>query len=147
MRIWSKSLIPVLPTKQLKAMRYELGDMIKQYPNIKHPLVKFANYYNIKYLAQYFKEVCNECEKRGIKMNHKYNMEIWNLWQIKVPLEDNGVPNEACRFKEDNRRYLIQCYYNLQEKYDRGIITQEEWEKLKSCPDFFDVDAYDGIDY
>lgn len=51
MRIWSKRLIPILPTKQLKAMRYELGDMIKQYPNIKHPLVKFANDYGIKYLG------------------------------------------------------------------------------------------------
>lgn len=29
MRIWSKKLIPVLPKKQLMAMRYELGNMIK----------------------------------------------------------------------------------------------------------------------
>ena len=112
-------------------MRYELGDMIKQYPNIKHPLVKFANYYNIKYLAQYFKEVCNECEKRGIKMNHKYNIEIWNLWQIKVPFEDNGIPDETCRFKEDNEEYLKICYWNLYEKYLRKIITDEEWQKIE----------------
>ena len=23
-----------------------------------------------------------------------------------------------------------QCYYNLQEKYDRGIISEDEWEKI-----------------
>ena len=34
MRIWPKILITsgALPTKQLKSMRYELGDMIKQHP-------------------------------------------------------------------------------------------------------------------
>ena len=29
-----------------------------------------------------------------------------------------------------NERYLRQCYYNLQEKYDDGIIPEEEWKKL-----------------
>lgn len=132
MRIWSKVLIPVLPTKQLKAMRYELGDMIKQYPNIKHPLVEFANYYNIRYLAQYFKEVCNECEKRRIKMNHKYNMEIWNLWQTKVPFSDNAIHDEMCVFKEDNKEYLKICYWNLYEKRIRNMLTNEEWQKIQN---------------
>ena len=26
--------------------------------------------------------------------------------------------------------YLIQCLYNLEEKYDRGGITQEEWDRI-----------------
>lgn len=132
MRIWSKKLIPVLPTKQLKAMRYELGDMIKQYPNIKHPLVKFANDYSPKYLAQYFREVCHECEKRGIKMNHNYNMTIWNLWQIKVPFSDNGIPNETCIFEEDDKEYLTICYWNLYEKRLRNMLTDEEWQKIQN---------------
>lgn len=130
MRIWSKVLIPVLPTRQLKSMRYELGDMIKQYPKIKNSLVKYANNYPPKYLAQYFKIVCNECEKRNIKMNHKYNTEIWNLWQMKTPFDDNGIPDNNCIFNEDNMRYLKQCLCNLQEKYDRGIITKEEWDRI-----------------
>lgn len=28
-------------------------------------------------------------------------------------------------------RYFIQCYYNLQEKYDCGGINPEDWEKIK----------------
>lgn len=28
-------------------------------------------------------------------------------------------------------RYFIQCYYNLQEKYDCGGISPEDWEKIK----------------
>ena len=27
-------------------------------------------------------------------------------------------------------RYLKQCLYNLEEKYDRGGITQEEWDNI-----------------
>ena len=27
-------------------------------------------------------------------------------------------------------RYLIQCLYNLEEKYDRGGISPEEWDKI-----------------
>jgi hypothetical protein len=26
--------------------------------------------------------------------------------------------------------YLRQCWYNLEEKYDRGGITQEDWHKI-----------------
>ena len=29
-----------------------------------------------------------------------------------------------------NDRYLTQCYYNLQEKYDRGGIPEAEWQKV-----------------
>lgn len=31
-----------------------------------------------------------------------------------------------------NDRYLIQCYYNLEEKYDCGGITDDEWLKIDS---------------
>lgn len=30
-----------------------------------------------------------------------------------------------------NDRYLVQCYYNLQEKYDCGGIPREDWEKIE----------------
>ena len=131
MRIWSKVLIPVLPTKQLKSMRYELGDMIKQHPNIKHPLVKFANNYDIGYLGNYFCQVCDEMDKRGINHRISYDGEILNI------VRDNskyGVHDKyadiSLQFNEDNMRYLKQCLCNLQEKYDRRIITKEEWDRI-----------------
>ena len=35
-------------------------------------------------------------------------------------------------FKEwHNERYFWQCYFNLQEKYDRGGISPEEWSKIE----------------
>ena len=141
MRLWHYKLIPVLPTKQLKAMRYELGDMIKQYPNIKHPLVNYANNYPIICLWNYFCIVCNEMTNRNIKMNNSYNIQIERIVyantfkniEIKV-VSQQEMPEykiNTFEFKEHNNRYLKQCYYNLQEKYDRGIITQDEWDKIE----------------
>lgn len=131
LRIWSLDLLEVLPKKQLLAMRYELGDMIKQYPNIKNGLVKFANNYPIVNLRFYFDCVIAECEKRGYNISQKYNEEILSIAENKI------ITNLAAnafflhlRYKEDNDRYLKQCYYNLQEKYDRGIISEEEWFKI-----------------
>lgn len=131
MRIWSKELIPVLPTKQLKAMRYELGDMIKQYSNIKHPLVKFANNYDICYLGQYFDHVNYELDKRKINHKKSYDDTIYRLVYNKKKISDKYAMFGNCVFNEDNDRYLKQCYYNLEEKYDRGMITQEEWKRIQ----------------
>ena len=35
-----------------------------------------------------------------------------------------------------NERYLKQCYYNLQEKYDCGGISKEEWMKVYKYVNF-----------
>lgn len=125
MRIWSKVLIPVLPTKQLMAMRYELGDMIKQHPNIKNPLVKFANNYDAIFLYYYFMEVCKEMSNREINMSESYNDEISNI------ICDKSGNQKSQTFKEDNEEYLKICYWNLYEKYIRGAIKQEEWQKIE----------------
>ena len=132
MRIWSKKLIPVLPTKQLKAMRYELGDMIKQYPNIKHSLVKFANNYDCSYLCQYFILTCRECAKRGIKTNASYDNNILSIALGKSKFSDITYFKD-CIFEEDNKEYLTICYWNLYEKYIRNVITDEEWRKIEEC--------------
>lgn len=130
MRIWSKKLIPVLPTKQLKSMRYELGDMIKQYPDIKHPLVKFANNYDCSYLGEYFILTCKECAKRKIKMSAKYSNDIISLALENSKYDDiYYLKNNV--FGEDNKEYLTICYWNLYEKHLRKMITDEEWQKIE----------------
>lgn len=131
MRIWSKNLINVLPNKQLKAMRYELGDMIKQYPNIKHPLTKFANDYDIGFLGNYFCQVCDEMDERGLSHLISYDGEILNIVRDSSQFGDyDKYADMDLQFKEDNKRYLKQQYYNLQEKADRGAITGEDWNKI-----------------
>jgi len=129
MRLWHYRLIEVLPDKQLKAMRYEIGDMVKQYPNIKNGLVKYANNYNIEYLFHYFLLVLAEFDKRGINHNNKYDNEI-----IKLIKHKNTHPllNWRKFYPEHNNRYYEQCFYNLQEKFDRGIITLDEYLLIRN---------------
>lgn len=122
-------MIPILPTKQLKAMRYELGDMIKQYPNIKHPLVKFANDYGIEYLGQYFLLVNQQCMERGINTSTKYDNSILEIVMNNTRFSDE-IYWKDYTFKEDNDEYFKICYWNLYEKHLRKMITDEEWKPI-----------------
>lgn len=127
MRLWSFDFIPYLPNAQLKALRYEIGDMVKQYPNIKHGLVKYINNYDIKYLIGYFYKVLDEFDKRGI--NHKTSYDNDIIGTILAKSHDPSIKS-ALSYPEHNDRYIRQQYYNLQEKADRNLITKEEWKKI-----------------
>ena len=57
--------------------------------------------------------------------------EIERFWPAQI------TPIELVRLKDDdifydwhNDRYYWQCYYNLEEKYDCGGISQDEWETI-----------------
>ena len=128
-RIWHYRLIPVLPNAQLKAMRYEIGDMVKQYPNIKNGLVKYINNEDIQYLFNYFLRVLDEFDKRKINHKKSYDDEICKIIDEK---SKNQFVSLNLFYQEHNDRYLKQCYYNLQEKFDRGIISKEEWLKIEN---------------
>jgi len=128
MRLWDYRLIPFLPNAQLKAMRYEIGDMVKQYPNIKNRLVSYSNNYDIKYLYSLFIDVLDEFDKRKINHNKKYDSEIERIVKEKSNFKFNDL---NLFYPEHNNRYLKQCYFNLQEKADRGIVSQEEWTLIQ----------------
>jgi 3-methyladenine DNA glycosylase AlkD len=64
---------------------------------------------------------------RRIKHQDKYYNEILDFCEEDIDEEAEYV---EMPYPEHNDRYLKQCYYNLQEKYDRGIITKEEWQKI-----------------
>lgn len=72
------------------------------------------------YFMGYVVSVTEEMSKRGIKYNKKYYTEI----------KDFCEGFTTTHYPEHNTRYLKQCLYNLEEKFDRGIITQEEWDKI-----------------
>jgi len=64
-------------------------------------------------------------QRRNIKYQEKYYAEI-----IDFCGDEARYSKDLFYYSEHNDRYLKQCFYNLQEKYDRGIITDEEWNEI-----------------
>lgn len=129
MRLWDYRLIPVLPDKMLVAQWRECIAIKRQWEKgtLKHRLVSYVKNYDKEMFLCYIRLIIEEFNKRKIKYNVNLFDELWNFCY-------QGI-NTALfiPYPEHNHRYLLQCFYNLQEKYDRGIITKEEWKKIKEA--------------
>ena len=124
MRLWHYKLIPVLPNAMLVSQWRECIAIKRQWEKgtLKHRLVSYVMDYDKTYFLAYVDLVRGEMCKRNIKYQDKYFHEIVEFCNY-----DIGI----MAYSEHNDRYLKQCYYNLQEKADRGIVTQEEWKKIE----------------
>lgn len=131
MRLWHYKLIPVLPNAMLVSQWRECIAIKRQWEKgiLKHRLVSYVMDYDKVYFLRYVDLVLNEMYNRKIKWQNKYYNEIFEYCYKPVIITQN---NDYLLYKEHNDRYLKQCYYNLQEKYDRGIISEEEWKKIES---------------
>ena len=127
MRLWDFRLIPVLPKDMLVSQWRECIAIKRQWEKgtLKHRLVSYVMDYDKVYFIRYVLKVVNEMELRNIKYKKDYFYELFNFCFETTTIKD------LFNYKEHNNRYLKQCYYNLQEKYDRGIITKEEWQKIE----------------
>lgn len=154
MRLWHKDLIPYLPNKWLVAQWREccaiasrlaknhdtLGNGIRTV-SINHIIVNPVTEYDPSHFISYCSLVFKEAYERGIKISDKAikNLEkdirAWQLYlKDELPWElDGKIPVKYDNLFQGwhNDRYLTQCFYNLQEKYDRGGMTQEEWDKIQ----------------
>ena len=127
MRLWHYKLIPFLPNKMLVSQWRECIAIKRQWEKgtLKHRLVSYVMNYTREYFLNYVDDICIELDKRNIKYKEKYYQEINSFcWQDKMDFTYHIYP-------QHNNAYLKQCYYNLQEKADRGIITMQEWKKIK----------------
>ena len=127
MRLWDYRLIPVLPNAMLVSQWRECIAIKRQWEKgtLKHRLVSYVKNYTREYFLQYVQQIVRELDKRNIKYQEKYYQEIDKFcWKDEMCFHH-------CDYLEHNDRYLKQCLYNLQEKADRGIITQEEWQKIE----------------
>ena len=124
MRLWHYELIPFLPKSQLIAQWRELNSIFKKQD--KHILINYVYDYPKENLMWYSLLVGNEILDRGYKIKSfdNYNTFFKNITPIYLK---NPFPNHH------NDRYLLQCFYNLQEKYDRGQkdFSKELYEKLE----------------
>ena len=134
MRLWHKDLICALPKQQLLGQWRELNSIFKR--ENRHILINFVyDDYTLDHLYSYATLVACEMVLREYKIDQTAMMNYFrNKQVICLPLK------YIYRNKMDDR-YLKQCYYNLQEKFDCGGITHEEWAYIQGCIEEMNIDV------
>lgn len=117
MRLWDYRLLKVLPDKFIIAEWRECIAIKRQWEKgtLKHRLVSYVMDYDKIYFGEYINNIICELDKRKIKYNEKLKFEIYDFCCNDIQNIFKIVNN----YPEHNDRYLKQCYFNLQEKYDR----------------------------
>jgi len=126
MRLWHKGLIPALPRQQLFEQWRDcclIAKKIAEKGTPGHILVNRIMDYPLSHFRNYVNLVANEMERRGYKCRYgdciKY---IAGIKSLQLTAYDYEIfPGWH------NDRYMEQCFYNLQEQYDCGGISEEEW--------------------
>ena len=134
MRLWHKDLIPVLPRQQLISQWRECCCIAKNIadngtPN--HMLVNKVLDYHFFYFTSYTQLVLNEIVKRGYTISEVAYMKFMeNCEKAQDYFNNSRLDKDDIYGNWHNDRYLNQCFFNLQEKFDCGGILYEEWEKI-----------------
>lgn len=143
MRLWHYELLNVLPRQQLLSQLREcvaIAKDIYKTDNTNHILINPIMDYNLNHFRLYCVLVVNEMEKRGYNVSRTTKDKLHTYIQYYNTLKyvtfagrlSILINNEYEPLFNDwhNDRYLVQCLYNLEEKYDRGGVSQEEWDKI-----------------
>ena len=112
MRLWDYRLLPYLPKLQLISQWRELNSIFKKQDN--HILINYIYDYPKADLLIYSNLVIKEMNNRGYKIKNWENYE-------KFFADVHYIPKDFSKpfVNHHNNRYLLQCFYNLQEKFDR----------------------------
>lgn len=138
MRLWHKDLIPYLPRQQLLGQWRECCCIARNIcvngtPN--HALVNKILEYSEEHFLGYCKLVYNELLARQYKAD-------WS--KIDKYFCSSTIPKYKaaifCFWHDD--KYLTQCYYNLEEKHDCGLIQDSEWQVIQQNVAFSDNKVY-----
>lgn len=140
MRLWHKDLISVLPNSQLLSQWRELCAIIgsiDKHSTPNHLLVNKVLDYPILHFVVYTNNVLKELKNRGYKIKQSTYTEFVDKCNRNIQYFNNNtniVLTSSHGLYRDwhTTRYLKQCLYNLQEKYDCGGITDEEWFRIVS---------------
>ena len=126
MRMWHYLLLPYLPNSQLWLLSQKrecdkIWNDIKKDKKTNHILINYIwKYRTYKFqLATYYYLLQLEFKKRGYKFVDNYG------------LDDHEFYGSKPFYQHHNNRYLLQCFFNLQEKYDRGQKNFSEMEYFR----------------
>jgi uncharacterized protein (TIGR02328 family) len=134
MRLWHVDLLQVLPRKLLISQWREccaIARAIAKHGTPNHPLVNKVLSSRGDFIA-YTSKVHMEMWKRCYKVNTLTCAKFDHNVNAGKDYFKNCTVHRIIFTDWFTERYLMQCFYNLQEKYDCGMITAEEWEKIQS---------------
>lgn len=149
MRLWHYDLLDVLPRQQLCSQLREcvaIAKDIYEKGTTNHILINPIMNYDLSHFRIYCDLVIDEMEKRGYNVSNKTKAKLCQYLKGRISVSSTFggqlsvlINNEYEPLFSDwhTRRYLKQCLYNLEEKYDRGGITHEEWDKI--CDKYFEL--------
>lgn len=136
MRLWHKDLLPVLPNQQLLGQWREccaIASNIRNKGIPNHILVNKIMDYKLSHFYKYCQLVTNEMYNRSYRISNKSIETIIGITDGDIRMQaDCFITNEELFSGWHDDRYLTQCYYNLQEKYDCGGITENEWKLIEN---------------
>ena len=126
MRLWHYQMIKLLPRSQLLAQWRELNLIFRQEP--KHILINYIyedQYRDKKDLLAYTNLVIEEMKKRGYRLN----LDVFNSYFAGLT---SDVTQPFSQYQDKD--YLLICFYNLKEKYQRGQkdFTEDNFKSLAS---------------
>ena len=137
MRLWHKDLIEYLPRQQLLGQWREcclIAKNIVEKGSPNHILVNPIMDYPISHFLTYALMVQTECGNRG------YKIKPYSFWRYFpdttwiLPLKEKNIHRKLAAkdifWSWHTDRYLRQCIMNLQEKFDRGGISNEEFDPI-----------------
>lgn len=132
MRLWHYRLVPYLPRQQLLSQWRECICIAKSIHNKgtpNHILVNKIMDYPISEFIDYCNIVLVEMVRRGYNVSESSINKLEDYVDFEVDSEKQySHPFGGWH----TLRYLNQCLSNLEEKYDCGGITDEEWGELCS---------------
>jgi len=128
MRLWHKDLIPVLPRKQLLGQWREcclIAKNIAEKGTPNHLLVNKVMNYTLGQFWCYGQFIILEMDRRGYSVDDEKFDKYFTISELDL----SATKSDIFRGWHDNQ-YLLQCFYNLQEKFDCGGMTNEEYNKI-----------------
>ena len=135
MRLWHKDLIPVLPDKQLIGQWREccaIAGNIAKLGTPNHLLVNRIMNYKLSHFYMYCSLVAYQMYDRGFKINQRSKEKIMSITDQDIRMGSEFIGYDQLFAGWHDERYLRQCCYNLQEKYDCGGMTDAEWRKIEN---------------
>ena len=142
MKLWHKSFIKVLPNKMLVELfdnlcKISVGHYSSQ--SDFHFVVKKINEFNKSHIYNYCCEVFDEIKNRDFREEEFNVLQEWASLIYNSYSDEERQIGASIPFKElfelpvsfMNERMFTQHFYELQEMYDLGILTDDEYDKIE----------------